>query len=122
MSDVTATAPGPAGTAVSGRRWVTAFTGGIVIWFLRLLIGTWLVRPACELGLVPGRLLLGSVTLVALAATGACLWLSLQIRRAASDAEPWWEAVGFTAVLINGISVFAIASESIPILFVDPCA
>lgn len=102
-----------------------AVLGGLGAWIARLIAGAMLVGYACGagwMGMGVLWLLSAAAGAVALGALGLCR----RIRRRANDAraDTEWRAARFAAtvgILMNAISLVLIGTESLFLVFIDPC-
>lgn len=111
----------PTEPLVPGWQHSIALLGGIALWMLHLVALMGLNGIACANGALGS---LYAVTAVTAVATAGCGWLGWRIQAHRGD-DPHVSAtsfLGWVAVAMNGASLLLILFESIPLLFVNPCA
>lgn len=103
--------------------WVHALLGGLAAWLVALIARSFLVVPACGMGL-PGRGLLVAVSGAGVALTAHALLTAVRFGGLGDAASERMTAVTFLAtvgVLLNVVSLLLIVGETIPVAFIDPC-
>jgi hypothetical protein len=121
---VSASSPRPQWSApdrgASLGRWF-ALLGGHLAWSAQLLVGFALAAPACRAGWGPHGLVLGTLSLAALAVTAGAGWAGLRLRRRAGAGAARDRFLGLVGFLLSGLFAFAILLTAAGLVLVGTC-
>ncbi len=110
---------------LGGLVWTHALLGGMVAWMLALIARTSLVTIACQEGAL-GALTLYGVSLVGALISVHAIWTARTLRRRseeeADDVRTAGVFLASVGVWVNVLAVVLIVSETVPVVFLDPCA
>ena len=102
---------------VGGLTWGFALLGGLVAWFVRLVVGVGMVGWACTAGTIGHLAFLGLMVV-----TGAVAVVSLVMAWRLRQRSESLHVVAVLGVLLNLVALAGIVFETGASLFIDPCS